>query len=73
MTRPLVGGFVVEADVQTSYFACEDRPDSFWHDRKAIVLGNVLYRWGGDRRNVFAETGLGVEHVHKHWRDDGFG
>ena len=72
LTRPLIGGFVVEADVQTSYFAREDRSDSFWRNRKTILLGNVLYRWGGARRYVFAGTGLGVEHVHTLWREDGF-
>ena len=72
LTRPVIGGFAVEADVQTSCYACEDRPDSFWRNRKTIRLGNVLHRWGGARRYVFAGTGLGVEQVHTLWREDGF-
>ena len=74
------GGFVVpihrrlvaELDVWTFGEEKTRDPDRYSRERETVVLGNVLYRWGGERIQFFAGSGIGGYTTDSTSRDSGF-
>lgn len=66
-----MGGFVVEADVKTSYFAAKIGRIASGDSGRRSLLGESCFD-GEVRRYVFAGAGLGVADLHSLWREDGF-
>ncbi|MDE0625158.1 MAG: DUF4357 domain-containing protein [Bryobacterales bacterium] len=56
---PIGGRFVAELDVWTFGEEKTSDPDRYSRERDTVVLGNVLYRWGGQRIQFFAGSGIG--------------
>jgi len=56
---PIGGRFVTELDVWTFGEEKTPAPDRYYKERETVVLGNVLYRWGGERMQFFAGSGIG--------------
>lgn len=56
---PIDGRFVAELDVWTFGEEKTRDPDRYSRMRETVVLGNVLYRWGSERMQFFAGSGIG--------------
>ena len=69
---PIGGRFVAELDVWTFGEEKKSDPDRYSKERVTVVLGNVLYRWGGERMQFFAGSGIGGYTTDSTSRDSGF-
>lgn len=69
---PVDGSFVAEFDVWTFREEKKRDLDRYSRERETVVLGNVLYRWGGERLQFFAGSGIGGFTRESTSRDSGF-
>ena len=69
---PIDGRFVAELDVWTFGEEKTREPDRYSRERETVVLGNVLYRWGSERMQFFAGSGIGGYTRDSTSRDSGF-
>lgn len=68
---PIDGRFVAELDVWTFGEENTRNPDRYSRERQTVVLGNVLYRWGGERMQFFAGSGIGGQTTSNTSRNSG--